>query len=320
MKFEKSQTLKEIAELLKLQYIGKPNHKITGINEIHKVEDGDITFVDIPKYYKKALTSAATTIIINKEVEKPEGKALIISDDPFGAYNELVKHFKQTELGPNLGFYKGENVTVGVDCQIFPGVYLGDNVKIGKECWIYPNAAIHAGTEIGDNVVIHANSSIGSDAFYFKKRPDGYEKMISCGKVVIEDDVEIGAGCTIDRGVSGITSIGKGTKIDNQVHVGHGVVIGENCLIAANTGIGGKTTIEDNVTLWGHVAVNKDVTIGEGAVVLACSGISKSIPGHEVYWGAPAVANRKMLREKATIRKLPEWMEEVNKAMKGKSN
>jgi UDP-3-O-[3-hydroxymyristoyl] glucosamine N-acyltransferase len=168
-------------------------------------------------------------------------------------------------------------------------------------------------TEIGDNVIIHANTVIGSDAFYFKRRPEGYDKMVSCGRVIIHDDVEIGASCTVDKGVSGDTIIGKGTKIDNQVHIGHDSVIGKNCLFAAQVGIAGVVTIEDDVILWGQVGVQKDLTIGKGAVVLGQSGIPKSLEGGKTYFGSPVQEAREKMRELAFVKQLPGIIEKLNR-------
>jgi UDP-3-O-[3-hydroxymyristoyl] glucosamine N-acyltransferase len=302
MKLTPPQKLKDIAALLDARFTGSPDHIISGLNEIHKVEPGDIVFVDHPKYYDKALASKATTIIINKEVECPAGKALILSDDPFSAYNKLVSHFQpvQYSLSP-----MSHSAAIGVNTVIMPGVYVGNHVTIGDNCVIHPNVTIYDHCVIGNNVEIHAGTVIGGDAFYYKRRPGKFDKMLSCGRVVIHDDVEIGAGCTIDKGVSGDTVIGKGTKIDNMVHIGHDTVVGEMCLFAAQVGIAGVVTIEDNVTLWGQVGVASDLTIGKGAVVMAQSGIGKSLAGGKSYFGSPAGEAREKMREMAMVRQIP---------------
>jgi UDP-3-O-[3-hydroxymyristoyl] glucosamine N-acyltransferase len=272
------------------------------------VEAGDITFVDHPKYYDKALNSKATTIIINKRVPCPEGKTLLFSDFPFDVYNNLVKHF--VKFVP--AFQKiSTTAQVGEGSVIQPGVFLGENVIVGKNCLIHPNVTIYDNTVIGDDVVIHAGTVIGSDAFYFKKKPEGYDKMISSGRVIIHNRVEIGALCSIDKGVSGDTVIGEGTKLDNHIHIGHDTVVGKNCLFAAQVGIAGVVIIEDDVILWGQVGVQKDLTIGKGAVILGKSGVSKSIPGGKVYFGAPVEDARDKWKELALIRKLPEIIEEL---------
>ncbi|MGX5818073.1 UDP-3-O-(3-hydroxymyristoyl)glucosamine N-acyltransferase [Chitinophaga lutea] len=311
MKFDSPIAVKEIAALTGAKLVGNESLMATGINEIHKVEPGDISFVDFEKYYNKCLQSAATIIIINKEVEVPEGKALLVTDDPFSAYVSLVKRYR-----PFAPFRSAisDTAVIGEGTLIAPNVAIGDHVRIGENCIIQPNVTIYDHTIIGDNVVIHAGTVIGADAFYFKKRANRevmYDKLVSCGRTIIESDVEIGANCTIDKGVSGDTIIGRGTKLDNMVHVGHGTVIGKNCLFAAQVGIGGKVTIEDNVILWGQVGVNKDLTIGKGAVVLGMSGVGGSLEGGKTYFGAPAIEARDKWKEIALVSRIPEMWEKL---------
>ncbi|HRS53607.1 MAG TPA: LpxD N-terminal domain-containing protein, partial [Bacteroidales bacterium] len=286
MLLEKNYQLKEIASWLNANYKGDPNQLITGINEIHKVNPGDLTFVDHPKYYKKALQSKASVIIINKEdVECPQGKSLIFSDDPFRDYVFLVKKFRPFIASSEA---ISSSAIIGEGTIIQPNVFVGNNVIIGKNCIIHANVSIYDYTLIGDNVIIHSNTTIGGDAFYYKRRPDGtYDKLESCGGVVIEDKVEIGCSCAIDKGVSANTVIGKGTKIDNHVQIGHDTEIGSNCLIGSHATIAGVSKLEDNVIVWGQVAINKDLVIGPGAVILACSAVDKSLKGGKTYFGVP---------------------------------
>ena len=276
MKFKTLQTLQKIATLIDAKFVGEQDFIISGINEIHVVESGDIVFVDHPKYYQKALESAATTILINKEVDCPEGKSLLISDDPFRDFNKITNHFN-----PFINSKESiaTSASIGKGTIVQPNVFIGNNVSIGKACLIHPNVTIYDNTVIGDNVVIHANTVLGADAFYYKNRPEGFDQLISGGRVILKDNVHIGASCTIDKGVTGDTTIGNGTKIDNQVHVGHDTKIGKKCLIASQTGIAGCVTIEDEVTLWGQVGTNSGITIGKGAVILGQTGVTKSIPG-----------------------------------------
>lgn len=312
MKFEKPIAVKEIAAMIGAELSGNENLMATGINEIHKVEAGDISFVDFEKYYNACLHSAATIIIINKKVEVPEGKALLVLDDPFSAYVSLVKRYR-----PFVPAHTpiSDTAVIGEGTVLQPNVFVGHHVRIGKNCVIHPNVTIYDHTIIGDNVIIHAGTVIGADAFYFKKRANRevmYDKLESCGRVIIEHDVEIGASCTIDKGVSGDTIIGAGTKFDNMIHVGHGAVIGKNCLFAAQVGIGGKAVIEDNVILWGQVGVSKDLTIGKGAVVYAQSGVPASLEGGKVYFGSPVVDAREKQKELAWIKRIPEIWAKLN--------
>ena len=302
--------LEAISELVNSPYIGHPGHLITGLNEIHVVEHGDLVFVDHPKYYEKALRSEATTVLINKEVPCPEGKALIISNDPFRDYNKLVAHF-QPIVYPTLA--SNQKAVVGAGTVIMPGTFLGNNVRIGKNCILFPNVVVYDNCIIGDNVIIHANTTIGCDAFYYKKRTVLLDKLLSCGRVIIQDFVEIGACCTIDRGVSGDTVIGEGTKIDNQVQIGHDTVIGKRCLFASGVGIAGVCVIEDDVTLWGQVGVKSDVRLGKGCIVLAQSGVGDDIPPGKTWFGSPAGEASEKMKEMFLVRRIPDILERLNK-------
>lgn len=311
MKFNAPIPVTEIAAYIGAELEGNDQQMATGINEIHKVTPGDISFVDFEKYYDKCLRSAATIIIINKKVDCPPGKTLLVLPDPFSAYVKIVKRFRPFEPATKP---ISDTAKIGKDTIIQPNVFIGNHVTIGENCLIHPNVTIYDHTVIGNNVIIHAGTVIGADAFYFKKRADRevmYDKMESCGRVIIEDDVEIGAGCTIDKGVSGDTIIGRGTKFDNMIHIGHGTVIGRNCLFAAQVGIGGKAHIEDNVILWGQVGVSKDLVIGKGAVVLAQSGVPASLEGGKTYFGSPVEDARVKMKELTWIKRIPEIWEKL---------
>lgn len=303
-------TLKDLSAIIGCKFSGNENHLVTGINEIHMVVPGDLVFVDHPKYYDKALNSAATTILINKEVPCPEGKGLIFSDDPCRDFNKLTLHFSPVTTQKET---IGSNVKISPSAVIYPNVTIGNNVTIGDRTTIFPGTVIYENCHIGNDVIIHANVVIGGHAFYYKKRPEGYDKMHTCGRVIIEHKVEIGAGTTIDRGVTGDTFIGEGTKIDNQVQVGHDTVIGKNCLFAAQVGIAGCVIIEDNVTLWGQVGVVSGITIGKGAVVQGQSGVGKTLEGGKIYFGSPCEEARGKMREMAALRSLPELVDKISK-------
>ncbi len=312
MKFPAPVSVQWLAELIQAEPAGNLTAQAFGLNEIHKVETGDIVFVDHPKYYDKCLNSEAGFIIINsKDVLIPDGKTLLVVKEPFEAYLKIVDHFRPftaslTSISDDL--MKGEGTV------IMPNVFIGHKVSIGKNCIIHPNVSLLDHTIIGDNVVIQAGTVIGSDAFYYNTKKDRevwYKRMQSCGNVVIEDDVEIGAGCTIDRGVTAETRIGKGTKMDNMVHIGHDTSVGKNCLFAAQVGIAGGTIIEDGVTLWGQVGVSKTLTIGANAVVLAQSGVPSSLAGGKTYFGYPAEDASMKRRELVWIKRIPELWKKV---------
>jgi len=301
MKLFRAHTLAEIAEILGCTFKGNPEHLVTGINEIHRVEAGDIVFVDHPKYYDKALNSAATTILIDKEVDCPVGKGLLISKAPFTDFNKLTTHFKPVQV-----FSKTIALTanIGDNCTIAPTVSIGENVQIGNNCTLQPGVVLYDNTVLGNNVTIHANAVLGADAFYFQKREGAYVKMHSCGHVVIEDNVEIGANCTIDRGVSAITKIGKGSKLDNHIHIGHDTTLGENCLMAAQSAVAGCVSIGNNVIIWGQCAIASDVRINDGVELLAKSGVNKDLEAGKRYFGAPALEAREKMKEMAAIKRI----------------
>lgn len=302
MKFSVPQTLEKIAAILNCDFVGDAFFPVLGMNEIHVVRSGDIVFVDHSKYYDKALSSAASVVLINKKIPCPKGKALLVSEDPFRDFNILSQHFK-----PFISAAQSidPNAKIGAGTQLQPNVFIGPNVKIGENCLIHPNVTIVSDAVIGDNVIIGSGTVIGGDAFYYKKRPEGYNPLISCGGVCIENDVHIGTGCTIDRGVTADTTIGAGSKLDNQIQVGHDTLIGKKCLIASQTGIAGCCIIEDEVTIWGQVGTNSGITIGAKAVILGQTGVTKSVAGAKTYFGTPIQESRSKLKELANLRQLP---------------
>ena len=303
MKFPKPQKLKDLAQLIGAEIAGAADLLVLGINEINVVEEGDAVFVDHPKYYAKALESKATVVIINKKVDCPAGKALLICEDPFNAFNRITLQFSSRSFSQKA---ISDSAVIGKNTRIMPNVFVGDNVKIGDNCILHPNVSIYDGCTIGNNVILHSDVVIGADAFYYKKRPAGYDRLQSCGKVIIEDNVEIGALASIDRGVTGETVIGKGTKIDNHVQVGHDTKVGRNCLFASQVGISGACIIEDDVVLWGQVGVPSKIRIGKGAVLLGQSAPAKDLQGGKTYLGSPADESMKKFRELASMRRLPE--------------
>ena len=308
MKFPKRHTLKKIATIIGCRYIGGDDFPVEGMNEIHVVTPGDIVFVDHPKYYDKALQSAATIVLINKEVACPDGKALLISDDPFRDFNTLTKHFRPF-VAANVSI--STSAIIGQGTVVQPNCFIGNNVTIGKNCLLHANVIVYDNTVIGDNVIIHSGTILGADAFYYKKRPDGFDQLLSGGRVVIEDNVGIGALCTIDKGVTGDTTIGEGTKIDNQVHVGHDTIIGKKCLIASQTGIAGCVIIEDEVTMWGQVGTTSGITIGAKAVIMGQTGVTKSVEGGKSYFGTPIEESREKLKQLANVKRIPEILNKL---------
>ncbi len=305
MKFKEPIPVTSLARQLGAELIGDENILATGINEIHHVERGDITFVDVRKYFEKSLRSEASVILLNEKVKAPKGKALLLCEDPFSAYNSIVLRHRPpvTQLEPI-----DPTAIIGHGTLIEPNVIIGPNVKIGRNCRIYANVVINEHSIIGDNVLIQSGAIIGTEAFYFKKTEEGYQKWRSGGRVVIEDEVEIGAGCTINKGVSSDTFIGRGTKMDSQVHIGHDVVIGEHCLLAAQVGIAGNTRIGDRVVMFGQVGIAQNLSIGDDVVIQAKAGVSKNLEKGKAYFGYPAAEARSKYRELAALRHLPEFL------------
>lgn len=310
MRFTRNYRVTELVSLMQdARIAGREDLEVSGMNEIHMVEEGDITFVDLDKYYEKALNSKASVIIIDKEVPCPQGKCLIISSDPLGNFNRLTRHFKpflpcSATISPTA--------KIGEGTVIQPNTFIGNHVEIGRNCIIHANVAINDYTIIGDNTIIQSGAVIGGDACYFQRTKSGvFRKFESSGRTIIGNDVEIGALTAVDRGVSGDTIVGDGTKMDNFVQIGHDTHIGKHCLIGAHSAIAGVTVIEDYVSLWASVMINKDLVVGKGAVVLATSAVDKSLEGGKIYFGCPAIEARLKWKEMAMMRAMPEMMERL---------
>ncbi len=299
MTFSKPQTLKIIAKLIGAEFVGDENFQVLGTNEIHMVREGDIVFVNHPKYYDKALNSAATIILIDKKVDCPVGKALLISEDPFRDFNKINTHF--TKISNFKDELHGAEIAEGT--FIHSSAVIGNDVKIGKNCHIFPNVVIGDRTEIGDNVIIQSNTVLGGDAFYYRKLNGNFDRLISVGNVKIENNVEIGNGCTIDRGVTASTIIGEGSVLDNQIQIGHDTIIGKRVLIASQTGIAGCCVIEDEVTVWGQVGMASGVRVEKGTVLLAKSGVNRDLK-KGIYFGSLAEEFRDYLRKEVKLKNL----------------
>jgi UDP-3-O-[3-hydroxymyristoyl] glucosamine N-acyltransferase len=301
MDFPSPVPVKEIASWIDAALVGNQDLVLKGVNEIHKVQEWDITFVDHPKYYKAALQSAASAVIVPASMECPPGKALLITDQPFVGYEHIVNRYRPVTA---LNTDARDNYEVDETAIIEPGAIVGQNVRIGKNCHIQSGAVIRPFSYLGDRVVIQSGAIVGAPAFYFKKWEDHYQSWTSCGRVIIEDDVWIGAGTTIAQGVSGDTVIGAGTKIDCQVMIGHGVVIGKNCLLAAQVGIAGKTIVGDWCVVYGQAGITQNLKIGDRTVVYAQSGVMKDLEGGHSYFGSPAEETRTKFKEITALKNM----------------
>ena len=300
MKFQSPQSLKTIAELINAKFVGDENFQVFGTNEIHRVKAGEIVFVNHPKYYDKALFSEATIILIDKEVDCPEGKALLISDDPFRDFNKINEHYQGIQTFETTG----NNLSIGENCKIHPSVIIGNDVKIGDNCMIFPNVVIGDRTVIGNNCIIQAGTVLGGDAFYYNKNAEGYRKMLSVGNVILEDEVEIGVNCCIDRGVTDSTIIKKGSKLDNLIQIGHDTVLGERTLVASGAMIAGCCIIEDDVQVWGQVGMASGKRVGKGAVLLGKTGVNRDLEGGKTYFGSLAEEFREYLKKEVKLKNL----------------
>ncbi|MCE2834917.1 MAG: UDP-3-O-(3-hydroxymyristoyl)glucosamine N-acyltransferase [Chitinophagaceae bacterium] len=311
MKFPAPVQLSDVASWIGARIIGDAGMYATGINEIHRVETGDLAFVDHPKYYRTCIESAASFIIIDRETDFPEGKVLLVVDQPFEAYLTIVRRYRSAPVQTDM--ISGDAV-ISEGTILHPGVCIGAQVSIGRDCVIHPNVTIRDHCIIGDRVVIQSGSVIGSEPFYYnakRQRDVWYKRMESCGRVIIEDDVEIGASCTIDRGVTHDTRIGAGTKMDNMVHIGHDTIIGRNCLFAAQVAVAGAVEIGEGVILWGQVGVSKTLTIGAHAVVLSQSGVAGSLEGGRTYFGTPAMDALQKKRELVWVKRISEMWDRL---------
>ncbi|NND05973.1 MAG: UDP-3-O-(3-hydroxymyristoyl)glucosamine N-acyltransferase [Saprospiraceae bacterium] len=301
MRFPAPLSVAELAKRFNAILLGDAQRYAHGINEIHKVEPGDITFVDIEKYYKASLSSAATIILIDKEVPCPDGKTLLVVDSPFDVYDTLVREHRPFQPLTHL---ISATATIHPSSTIEPQVVVGHHVSIGKDCHIQGNCYIGNHTTIGDRVVIQAGTMIGTDAFYFKEREGRFDKWCSGGEVIIENDVFIGACCSINKGVSGATVIGAGSKLDSQVHIGHGAVLGKHCLLAGQVGVGGKAQIGNHVKVYGQAGIGNNITIGDRAIILAKAGVVRSLDGDKSYFGMPAEETHQKFKQIVAVRNL----------------
>ncbi len=309
-----------IAEEVGGRLKGDRNYEIKGISGIKEANLSDITFYG-DKRYKKYLRYTNAGCIILSQFQETTAKNIIIHPDPFLAIINIAYLFSHSEkrlpqniedpvvlrgkIGENIGIGPfstvEENADIGDNVRIGANVYIGKGVKIRENTLIYPGVKILEGTEIGNGVIIHSGVVIGSDGFGYINRDDKHIKIPQIGKVIIEDEVEIGSNTTIDRGTFGDTIIGKGTKIDNLVQIGHNVKIGKNCIIIAQTGIGGSAEIGDNVIIAGQVGIVDHIKIGDGAKITAKSAVTKSVPPYAVYSGIPARERQKLLKALAFL-------------------
>lgn len=326
-------TIQELAGLLNGEIIGDPNIEINGIEKIEYAESGQISFIANQKYLRYETQTLASALIISaSHTPQRIDVAYIKVEDPYAGFVQLLRVFfpdqttyppgvhpqaavdgatidPESYVGPTA--VVGEGSIVGQNSQIHAGAVVGRNVRIGHNTVIYPNVVIYDGCIIGDNVTVQAGAIIGSDGFGYLQRQTHWEKIPQLGIVVIENDVEIGANCTIDRATIGETRICQGTKVDNLVHVAHNVIVGEHTVIAAQSGISGSTRLGRFNMLGGQVGLVGHITTTDNVIVEAQSGVSKNIPKSGRYFGHPAKEHGLALRQEAAIRQLPDALKEL---------
>ena len=325
-------TLGELAQLVEGELRGDPEFKVTGVAALEEARSHEISFVVGPKYASKAHQSEAGALIVPPKMQAFE-KPLIISENPYLGFAKILKLFAQERrtavlgvsanahlgadvvLGDEISIHPqvhiGNNTVVGHRVILHPGVYIGSDVLIGDDTTIYPNATVLARCIIGKRVIIHSGTVVGSDGFGFAQDGKSHFKIPQVGIVQIDDDVEIGANCTIDWGTMGKTWIQRGVKIDNLVQVAHNVIIGEDSIIIAQVGISGSTKIGKHVILAGQVGVTGHLEIGDSVRVGAQSGIAKSIPAGQTVSGSPAIDHRDWLKNCHIVSRLPELRKKI---------
>ncbi len=312
-------SLESLAAHLGCSYKGDPNVKVDNLAEIHLANKSSLSFVDNPRYQKYIDSTDAAILIVRPEL-KTDFPNLLLSENPQGDFARLISHFLPERGLQNRGIHPNavidETAQIGENCHIGAHSVIGHHVKIGNNAVIFPNVTIYDHTEIGDNVIIHSGTVIGSDGFGFNFQNGRFHKIPQLGRVIIENDVEIGANCTIDRGTVGDTMIGEGTKIDNLVHLAHNVKLGRHCAVAGQTGFAGSAVIGDYCVFGGQVAVNGHISIAAGTQVAARTGITKDIQQGETVGGVPAMPINEFRKREIYLRKLPQLTEEFKKILR----
>ncbi len=306
-------TAGQIAGILEGELEGNPDISVHKLAKIEEGEKGSLTFLANPKYTSHIYTTKASITIVNKDFvpEQSLETALIKVDDAYESFSKLLEYYNQVKNnkegienpvyksdtathgeGLYLGAfaYLGNNVSLGKHVKIYPNAYVGDNVVIGDHVIVFAGAKIYSETVIGNNCVIHSGAVVGADGFGFAPNKDGeFKKIPQTGNVILEDNVDIGAGTTIDRATLGSTILRKGVKLDNQIQIAHNVEIGEHTVIAAQTGVAGSTKIGKNCMIGGQVGIVGHISIGDRVKIQAQSGIGRNVKDDEVLQGSPAL-------------------------------
>jgi UDP-3-O-[3-hydroxymyristoyl] glucosamine N-acyltransferase len=330
-------TAEQIAGILDGEVVGNPNAEVSKLSKIEEGTEGSLTFLSNKKYNNYIYSTKATITIVNKTFI-PEGEittTLIKVDDAYLSFSKLLEFYHQAKsnklgieqpsvLSENVKYgenfylgsfaYIGSNVIMGDNVKIYPNCFIGDNVVIGDNVTIFAGVKVFSETEIGNNVSVHSGAVLGGDGFGFAPNTDGtFSKIPQIGNLIIEDNVNIGAGTTIDRATMGSTIIRKGVKLDNQIQVGHNVEIGENTVIAAQTGIAGSTKIGKNCMIGGQVGFAGHITVGNNVRIQGKTGVTKSVKDGEVLQGNPAMSYKEYYKSYVHFKNLPTIVEELDK-------
>jgi UDP-3-O-[3-hydroxymyristoyl] glucosamine N-acyltransferase len=327
----RGKSLKELARHVGGEVRGDGDMVIKAVSTLDKAKVGEITFLSNKKYEPLLKTTRASAVIVAKPVET--NAALLVAEDPYYAFMQIVvllhghrKHKKvgiskrasvaeTAKLGTNCNVYDfavvSDDARIGKNCCIYPGAFIGPGVKMGDDCIVYPNAVIYDGCDVGSRVIIHANAAVGEDGYGFVTHKGEHHKIPQIGRVVLEDDVEIGACCTIERATLGDTIIGKGTKVGDMVAIGHGAKIGPHCLLVPQVGIAGSATLGHHCVLGGQAGVAGHLNLGNMVQVGAKSGISNNIPDGKVVLGVPAMDASLTKRIYGTLQYLPDMRRKI---------
>lgn len=329
-------TAEQIAGILDGIVVGDSNVEVSTLAKIEEGTEGSLTFLGNPKYKPYIYSTKASITIVNSNFEPEEdlSTTLIKVEDAYKAFTKLLEYYNQiklnksgienpsfisdsTKVGENIYVgafsYVGNNVKLGDNVKIFPNSYIGDNVVVGDNTIVFSGGKIYSECVIGNNCVINSGAIIGADGFGFAPDEKGeYSKVPQIGNVILEDNVDIGAGTTIDRATLGSTIIRKGVKLDNQIQIAHNVEIGKNTVIAAQTGIAGSTKIGENCQIGGQVGIVGHITIGNNVKIQAQSGISRNIKDNEVLQGSPALGYSDYNKSYVYFKNLPKIVKNIN--------
>lgn len=314
-------TLQELAAAIGAEVVGDGNITIDSASSLEEARPGQLSFLSNPKYIKQLETTQASAVVVANGVQS-ERVALLKSKDPYFSFRQAVVKLHGFRKHPHAGIHPAAHVdptaTIGEGSILYPGVYVGPRSRIGRDCILYPNVVVYDECLIGDRVTIHANATIGVDGYGFATHKDehgvhAHNKIPQIGNVIIEDDVEIGAGTAVSRAALESTVIGRGSKLDNLVTIGHGTRIGAHCLLVAQVGIAGSVTVGHHTTMAGQVGVAGHLKIGDAVTIAAQSGVMSDIPSQSTMIGAPAMPAHHARRVYFLFTQLPELAERIKK-------